>query len=85
MAYEPKANSGTLWPNDRKKSENHPDVRGDIYLDRDLLKALMMKHPEGLVKVSIAGWKKEFNGKKALSISASEPYEKPAQEDDLPY
>jgi hypothetical protein len=85
MAYEPKANSGTLWPNDRKKSDNHPDVRGDIHLDRDLLKALMMKHPEGLVKVAIAGWKKEFNGKKVLSISASEPYEKPAQDDDLPY
>lgn len=83
MAYEPKPNSGTLWPNDRKKQDNHPDVKGDINLDRDLLKALMMKHPEGLIKLSVAGWKKDINGKKVLSISASEPYEKP--QDDLPY
>ncbi len=83
MAYEPKPNSGTLWPNDRKKQDNHPDVKGDINLDRDLLKALMMKHPEGLIKLSVAGWKKDINGKKVLSIAASEPYEKP--QDDLPY
>lgn len=85
MAFQPKPNTGTLWPNDKKKSDNHPDVRGDINLDREFIKALMMKHPEGLIKVSIAGWKKDINGKKTLSISASEPYEKPAQDDDLPY
>lgn len=85
MAYEPKPNSGTLWPNDSKKSPNHPDVKGDIHLDRDLLNALMIKHPDGLVKVSIAGWKKEINGKKVLSISGSEPYVKASQDDDLPY
>ena len=83
MAYEPKPNSGTLWPNEYKKQDNHPDVRGDLHLDRDLLSALMMKHPEGLIKMSVSGWSKEVNGKKVLSISASEPYEKP--KDDLPY
>ncbi len=84
MAFIPKANTGTLWPNDKKKTETHPDVRGDLHLDRDFIKAMMMKHPEGLIKISVAGWKKEFNGKKALSISASEPYEKPV-DNDLPY
>lgn len=84
MAYEPKPNTGTLWPND-KKSPNHPDVKGDIHLDRELLTTLMEKHPDGLIKVSIAGWKKEINGKKVLSISGSEPYVKTSQDDDLPY
>ena len=51
MAYEPKPNSGTLWPNDSKKSPNHPDVKGDIHLDRDFLKTLMAKNPDGLVRV----------------------------------
>ena len=85
MAFTPKPNTGTLWPNDKKKTDSHPDVRGDLNLDRDFIKALMMKHPEGLIKISVAGWKKEINGKKTLSISASEPYEKTQQSDDLPY
>jgi hypothetical protein len=84
MAYEPKPNTGTLWPND-KKSPNHPDVKGDIHMDRDLLKTLLAKNSDGLVKISIAGWKKEINGKKVLSIAGSEPYVKISQDDDLPY
>ena len=84
MAFVPKPNTGTLWPNDKKKTDSHPDVRCDLHLDHELLKDLMRKHPEGLIKISVAGWKKEINGKKTLSISASEPYEKP-QDNDLPY
>ena len=75
MAYTPKPNTGTLWPND-KKSESHPDVRGDLFLERGLLKLLVEKHstPEGLVKVSVAGWNKTLAGKECLSLVASEPY-----------
>lgn len=84
MAYEPKANSGTLWPNEYKKQDNHPDLKGDVFLDRDLLNALMIKNPTGLIKVSISGWKKVLGGKDAISLSASEPWVKPA-EDEIPY
>ena len=84
MAYEPKPNSGTLWPNDYKKTDAHPDLKGDVFMDRDLLNSLMIKQPDGLVKISIAGWKKNFNGKEVVSISASAPYVKPADEE-LPY
>jgi hypothetical protein len=85
MAYEPKPNSGTLWPNDRKTAANHPDVRGDIYIDEGLLKDLMTKAQNGMVKVAISGWSKDINGKKVLSIASSAPYVKPAEDDGLPY
>ena len=84
MAYEPKPNSGTLWPNEYKKAANHPDIKGDVFIDRDLLNALMIKQPTGLVKISISGWKKIIANKDAISISASEPWVKPA-EDEVPY
>jgi len=84
MAYEPKANSGTLWPNEYKKQENHPDVKGDIFIDRGLLTALMGKNSDALIKVSLSGWKKVIAGKDAISLSASEPWVKPA-EDEIPY
>jgi hypothetical protein len=85
MAYDPKPNTGTLFPNDFKKAENHPDVKGDLFIERDLLNALMIKNPNGLIKISISGWNKESaNGKSFVSLSASEPWVKPA-EDEIPY
>lgn len=84
MAFVPKPNTGTLWPNDKKKTDMHPDVRGDLNLDRFFLKDMLAKTDDDLIKISVAGWKKEINGKKTLSISASEPYVKPV-DNDLPY
>jgi hypothetical protein len=84
MAFVPKPNTGTLWPNDKKKTDSHPDVRGDLNLDRSFLKDMLAKTDDELIKISVAGWKKEINGKKTLSISASEPYVKPV-DNDLPY
>jgi hypothetical protein len=84
MAFVPKPNTGTLWPNDNKKTDTHPDVRGDLNLSRSFLKDMLAKTDDDLIKISVAGWKKEINGKKTLSISASEPYVKPV-DNDLPY
>ena len=84
MAFVPKPNTGTLWPNDKKKTDSHPDVRGDLNLDRSFLKDMLAKTDDDLIKISVAGWKKEINGKKTLSISASEPYVKPV-DIGLPY
>jgi hypothetical protein len=50
-----------------------------------LLENLILKSKGNLVKIAIAGWSKEIKGKKVLSITASEPYEKPSVADDLPY
>ena len=83
MAYEPKPNSGTLWTNEYKKQDNHPDWKGDVHIDPDLLNSLMIKNPNGLVKIAISGWNKTINGKNVVSLAAAEPYVKP--EEDLPY
>ena len=84
MAYEPKPNKGTLWPNDYKTTEAHPDVKGDVFLDRDLLNSLMIKNPTGLIKVSISGWNVEAAGKKVINLIAQAPYIKPVDEE-IPY
>lgn len=77
MNYVPKPNTGTLWPNDRKAGPSHPDIRGDVFLDRAFLKDMMSKSSDDLVKIQIAGWNKVINGKGCLSVSASAPYVKP--------
>lgn len=88
MAYIPKPNTGTLWPNEYKKSDNHPDLKGDILIEKSLLQALISKG-EDPVKISIAGWNKEINGKECVSMKASEPYVKPqapsAPDEDVPF
>jgi len=79
QAYEVRPNTGVLFTNETKKAENHPDMRGSIDIDRNLLIDQLKKHNDGPIKIAIAGWKKESqNGLKFLSLSASEPYEKPA-------
>lgn len=77
MSYVPKANTGTLWTNTKKTAENHPDIRGDIFVDRALLKSALSKDGE-LVKLSISGWNKVLGGYEAISVNVSEPWVKPA-------
>lgn len=36
MAYEQRNNSGSAFPNDRKESENHPDLTGKCMVDGKL-------------------------------------------------
>ncbi len=76
--YIPKPNTGTLWPNDYKRTEQHPDKRGDLVLDRELLRLMLSKTTgQPTVTMQISGWIKVINGKDCLSIQASEPYVKP--------
>jgi len=76
MAFIPKPNTGTLWPNKFKNSASHPDKKGDLALDKEFLKDMIRKSESDLVKISIAGWVKDINGQDCLSIAASEPYVK---------
>ena len=75
--FEQRPNTGALFAN-TKKSENQPDLRGDIYVDRDLIIAQLKKTPDGLVKLALAVWNKtSAAGNKFQSVAVSEPYEKP--------
>ena len=77
MAYEPKANSGSLFINDKKVADNQPDLRGSIHVDKVMLQNLMAK-PGNLVEISVAAWNKQSaKGTAYLSLAASEPYVKP--------
>jgi|CryBogDrversion2_4_1035264.scaffolds.fasta_scaffold15832_2 uncharacterized protein (DUF736 family) len=74
MAYEQKPNSGVLFSNKVKKSPKAPDYQGDITIDTRLF-----KQEDGLIKVSLGGWKKtSSNGNTFLSLAASVPYQKDA-------
>jgi len=68
--YEARPNTGVLFNNESKKAENHPDLRGSVDIDRNLLIDQLKKNTEGPVKIAIAAWKKESqNGVKFLSLS----------------
>ncbi len=74
MAFVPKPNTGALFPNN-KRSDNHPDHRGDIHLDRAFLKRMLDKVEGDVIAVSVSAWTKRANsGLEFLSLSISEPY-----------
>jgi len=63
MAYEQKDNSGSLFKNDKKEKDTHPDYRGDCTVNGE--------------KKSIGAWiKKDKNGKSFMSLSFGEPFQK---------
>lgn len=56
MAFEQKPNSGSLWPNDKKTQENHPDRTGTLNV--------------GGVEYWISGWiKKTKDGRSYMNLS----------------
>jgi uncharacterized protein (DUF736 family) len=59
MSYEHKANTGTLFPNN-KKADNHPDYKGKIKV--------------GDKEFELAGWVKKTDNGQFLSLKLSEPY-----------
>lgn len=76
--YIPRPNSATLWPNDYKRTEQHPDKRGTILLEREFLRQMLTKTTgQPTVAIQISGWTRVANGKDCWYIEASEPYVKP--------
>lgn len=64
MAYELKPNTGSLFKNDEKESENHPDYKGQALING--------------VPMWISAWIKETKeGKKFFSFSFREKTAKP--------
>jgi hypothetical protein len=61
MAYEMKPSSGSLFKNDRKEKETHPDYKGKVML------------PDGQVRW-LSGWKKQTSaGDTWLSLAIGDP------------
>lgn len=74
--FTPNPNSGSLFNVKEKRNPNWPDIRGEIFVSRDLLGSVM-KQDGDLVKIAVSAWRKESkSGMKYLSLSVSEPYEK---------
>ena len=75
MAYEQKDNSGSIWVNDRKEKDTHPDRTGTVKV--------------GGKDYYISGWLKEANGKKFMSLSfkpkEAQQAAKPAASQAAPY
>ena len=74
--YQPKPNSGAIFYHE-KSGPNHPDMRGDLHLDRQFLKKILSDTEGDLVKLSIACWNKTSSaGREYMSCSISEPFVK---------
>jgi uncharacterized protein (DUF736 family) len=74
MAYTPKDFTGSLWVNDRKTSETHPDRTGTIMVAG--------------VEYYLNGWlKKTQDGKPYLSLALKPKREtaKPERDDEIPF
>ena len=71
-------NSGALFPNKNKTSDAQPNVRGNVKVERGLLKELMAESDGELIELEISGWTKEFKGGKFLSLKVAKPYKRDA-------
>ena len=59
MSYETKENTGSLFPNDKKKEDKHPDYTGKVMVAGKLMQ--------------VAGWINESKaGKKYMSLKLSD-------------
>lgn len=74
MAYEVKPNTGTLFVNEKKQAETHPDYTGKLLIGRDLLQKLAAY---GEANLEISAWIKETKaGKTIISLQCKEPYQR---------
>ena len=77
--FVPNPNSGSLFNAKEKRSPNWPDIRGDIFMSRELMETLLQQEGD-LIKIAVSAWRKEAkSGNKYLSLSVSEPYEKKSE------
>ena len=76
MAYDMKDMTGSLWPNDKREKDTHPNSTGKIKIDGK--------------EYYLSGWTKETNGKKwvSLAVKPVDTSKVPTVaelEDDLPF
>lgn len=65
-----KPNKGSMFLNKWKKGDSHPDFKGTIYVDKDLLVDMIKNRNSELIEIKIDAWKKATkDGKPWLSLS----------------
>lgn len=80
MSYEQKPNRGVAYVNNYKKDHNHPDMKGQFFADRSLLKKLLEKTDGDLVEIAISVWDGvSAKGNRYLSLQVGEPFKKPEE------
>lgn len=76
LTYQPKPNQGAIFLDQKRENPDAPNLRGDLYLDRQLL-ADLLEQPDELVKVQIASWERvSKNNHKYFTLLASKPFVK---------
>lgn len=65
MAYEQKPNTGSVFKNDRKEKDSHPDIKGSALVDG--------------VEYWISGWRKEGERGGWYSLAFTPKDDKPAK------
>ena len=65
-----KPNKGSMFLNKWKKSDSHPDFKGTLHVDKDLLVDMIKNRNNELIEIKIDAWKKATkDGKPWLSLS----------------
>jgi len=87
-------NTGALFTNQYKK-DKQPDMKGDITLERSLLKQLLSETDEDNIKIKLSAWRRDGRSGEFLSL-AYDAYRKPEEskakpkkssdfDDDIPF
>ena len=62
-------NRGTLWTNDYKKLDAHPDMKGDIKLEIELVKELLANAESDHIVIKLGAWLgRHTDGKRKISL-----------------
>ena len=62
-------NRGTLWTNDYKKLDAHPDMKGDIKLEIELVKDMLENAESDHIVIKLGAWLgRHTDGKRKISL-----------------
>lgn len=83
MAYEQKDNSGSLFKNDKKETDKHPDYTGSVLVkgQQYFISAWLKKSKDGKPYMSLSFKEKDFNrpAEKTHQVYA------PQEDDPIPF
>ena len=75
--FQQRPNKGSMFLNKWKKGENHPDFKGSIHIDKDLLIELVKNRTSELIEIKIDAWKKATKDNQPWLSMSVDTYKKP--------